>query len=662
MTRGKRLYITTAIDYVNSRPHIGTAYEKIGADVLNRYYRLQGWETHLQMGNDEHSTNVEKSAAKQGLAPLVYCGQMEQAFRQTWDQLTIQYDGFIRTTDTTHHDAVRGLFQQIHDRTAPDGSPNITKGKYTGWYCESCEAFYTEKDLVDTQCPLHKKAPKWVEEENYFFALSKYQDFLLKHITEHPEFILPAIRRNEIVRLIEDGLQDISISREGGSWGIHLPIDEGHTVYVWFDALINYITATGFQSDAKKFKHWWSDATIYHVIGKDITRFHCVIWPAMLQAAGLALPKTIFGHGFVYHRGERMSKTLGNVVDPLELVGKVGADPLRYFLLRENSFGSDGNFTWDHFIERYNGDLANGIGNLVSRTMGMIHQYSSGTVPKWDRGRKALADATAANGPLRAAMEAAPGDIAAALALEGSDINFHEALASIWKIVTAADRYINENKPWALQKSGETEKVSVVLACVTEAIAQITCLLTPFMPQTAQQIWTQMGYPGALGDVPSVLKKPLTIGKAHPLFPRLDTKENTMNETAQTSSKHQTASPVAGRQSPDTATPKQITIGDFAKVELRVGTITAAAPVEGADRLLTLQVDLGTEQRQLVAGIAQHYGVEALVGKQVCVVANLKPATLRGVESQGMVLCASGTEAVVLMSPLIPVPNGTQVK
>jgi methionyl-tRNA synthetase len=333
---------------------------------------MEGYEVHFQMGNDEHSVNVKKAADERGIAPKTYCDQMRHEFERIWKELSISYDGFIQTSDPRHEDGVKKLFSVITEKG------DIYKSHYEGWYCESCEAFLTEKDLVEGQCPSHKTKPKWLEEENYFFALSKYRDRLLEYINAHPEFIVPETRRNEIISLLKEGLEDISVSRASFPWGIPLPHDPTHVVYVWFDALMNYITAIGYGWDEGQFQKWWP-ADI-HVIGKDITRFHCVIWPAMLMSAGLALPKTVFGHGFISLKGEKMSKTLGNVVMPLDIVKIYGADPLRYYLLREGGFGRDGDFTWENFIKRYNGDLANGLGNLVSRTVGMALRYQEGKV------------------------------------------------------------------------------------------------------------------------------------------------------------------------------------------------------------------------------------------------------------------------------------------
>lgn len=662
----QRLYITCAIDYVNSRPHIGTAYEKIGADVMARWHRLRGWEVRLQLGNDEHSANVLKAARAQGLEPLAYCDRMEPAFRQTWDRLGIAYDGFIRTTAPAHATAVAAFFQLIEQRQAPDGSPNIYRGKYTGWYCDSCEAFYTEKDLDDKKCRVHGLPTQWVEEDNYFFALSKYTEALREHFHKHPQFILPTIRRNEILRLLDEGLQDISVSREGGTWGIPLPSDARHTVYVWFDALINYLTAIGFGADARQCTTWWKQAQVVHVIGKDITRFHCVIWPAMLMAAGLTLPDTVFGHGFVYHRGERMSKTLGNVVDPLTLAEQYGADPLRYFVLRENSFGRDGDFTWEHFIARYNGDLANGIGNLASRTIGMVHRYCQGRVPARDP-KVALVGQE----ELRALIGSVAERVSAILDLQHDDWDFHEALGAIWAAITAADKFINDNAPWNLHKQGDAVAVQAVLAEVTAAVRVITVLLSPFLPTTAEKLWGQFGYAAvhgplaeqALATVSGVkqcfpTKTTYVVAEPTALFPRIEDepKEQSMDTTTTTA----TATPAP----PETTAGliALIAIDEFAKIELRAATILQVERIAGADRLLKLQIDVGDHQRQIVAGIAQHYTPEELVGRQVCIVANLKPAKLRGIQSEGMLLAASGPDTVSILTPLKPVPNGSKIK
>ena len=635
----KKFYITTAIDYVNSLPHLGTAYEKIGADALARFMRREGHDVHFQMGNDEHSTNVYKAAQKKGQDPKAYCDEMRQRFESIWQMLEISYDGFIQTSEPRHHKAVQALFKKIYD------AGDIYKGHYEGWYCESCEAFYTEKDLVNGHCPHHQAKPKWLQEENYFFKLSRFQEPLLKLYDEHPEFILPEIRRNEIKRLVEAGLQDISVSRAGVPWGIPLPVDENEVVYVWFDALINYLTAV--DSPGKGFtKIWPADI---HVIGKDITRFHCVIWPAMLMSAGLKLPKTVFGHGFVYLKGEKMSKTLGNIITPLDIIPQYGADSLRYYLLAESSFGADGDFTWDGFINRYNADLANDLGNALNRTVGMAYKYQDGVVRR----------PQVKPSPEDKVLEKQFGDtlqtMRSAMDPQGGDIRTHQALASLWSLLGAVDKYIDQSAPWVLYKEGNTDRVNDVLYHVSAALRLAALLLDPFLPQTARTLWDRLGltklqeferitYPQLKWDD---LPKEFRLEQGDPLFPRIETKV----------SKGKKMEAVA-----ETKDDKKISIDDFAKVELRVAKILEAEKVEGADRLLKLQIDLGDEQRQLVAGIATSYTPEELVGKQIVVIANLKPAKIRGVESNGMLLAATGPDGAIILQPQTEVPLGSPVK
>ncbi len=649
----RKFYITTAIDYVNSLPHIGTAYEKIGADALARWHRMLGDEVHLQMGNDEHSVNVQRAAQDKGLTPKQYCDEMRLKFEEVWKKLDLSYDGFMQTSDPHHEQGVKKLFARVMEKG------DIYRARYEGWYCESCEAFLTEKDLEGGLCPNHKSEPKWLAEDNYFFALSKYTDRLRDHIKAHPEFILPDVRRNEIVSLLEEGLQDVSVSRSSFDWGVTLPDDPDHVVYVWFDALINYITAIGYGWDDKLFEKWWPADV--HVIGKDITRFHCVIWPAMLMSAGLPLPKTVFGHGFVYLKGEKMSKTLGNVVTPMDVIDRYGADPLRYYLLREGGFGRDGDFTWEHFIERYNGDLANGIGNLVSRTIGMASRYLDGRI----------APAEACDSELRQTCEALPKRVAAALDHATGEVEFHQALAAVWEVVAAADRHINDNKPWEMQKAGMTEQIARVLWEVASAIRTIAVMLHPFMPSTASRIWETMGL-GATGSLADqspapeahawgALEKPVKVKTGEGLFPRIEEKSKE-GEKAAEQKKPKPDKKQKRENKTEKGRPEMIEITDFGKIDLRVAEILEAEKVEGADKLLKLKVSLGEEERQIVAGIAQHYAPEELVGKHIVVVANLKPAKLRGIESQGMLLAASDEETVSILTPLKGVKVGSKVK
>ena len=632
----KKFYVTTAIDYVNSLPHIGTAYEKIGADAIARFQRMDGNQVHFQMGNDEHSANVKKEADRRGLPPKKYCDEMRTKFEEIWKSLEISYDDFIQTSEPRHHAAVKAFIGLMCEKSPSD----VFEKEYEGWYCESCEAFQTEKDLVDGKCPTHKTTPKWLKEKNYFFRLSNYREKLLKHYEDHPEFILPEIRKNEVVSFVRSELQDISISRASFPWGIPFPNDPSHVVYVWFDALINYLTAAGFGQAKRKagLPAWPADL---HVIGKDITRFHCVIWPAMLMSAKLDLPKTVFGHGFIFLKGEKMSKSLGNIVTPLDIVPKYGADALRYYLLRESSFGSDGDFTWDNFIKRYNSDLANDLGNLLNRTLGMATKYLDGSVAK--PGATAV---TAEDKGLKGMIEGVLEKVRVEMDYQKSgDINFHKALSAIWEVVGCADKYIDTCAPWKLAKENKTAEIRKVLYNVLDTVRNVAILVAPFIPGTSRKIWEQLGLKEfdkqsfknvAWGATPD-----LQVKEGKPIFPRieLEQKETKMEPT------------------------DLMDITDFQKIDLRVAEVKQAEKVEGADKLLKLQVEIGGEPRQIVAGIAQHYKPEELVGKKIVVVANLKPATIRGVESRGMLLAASNSDALSILTLDRPVvPSGAKVK
>jgi methionyl-tRNA synthetase len=477
----KKYYVTTAIDYVNARPHLGTAYEKIGADCLARFKRLAGYDTYFLMGTDEHSTNVEKEARRLGKDPQRYADEMAVEFETTWASLNISYDQFIRTSAPEHVAAVRHLFERIH------ANGYIYEGVYKGLYCVSCEEFVAEKDLVDGKCPRHLTQPEYIEEANYFFALSKFSDRLKTHILENPGFIQPEIRRNEILKVIEHGLEDVSVSRSGKRWGVPLPIAEDQVVYVWFDALINYISALGYgESPGEKYKRYWPADC--HIIGKDITRFHCLIWPAMLMAADIALPLCVFGHGFVYNRGEKMSKSIGNIVDPSDLAGFFGADALRYLLLKEIAFNRDGDFTVELFVTRYNAELANELGNLFSRTLSMTGRYRGGAVPPWTE--EAASDFGRLAGGVvedyRAAMEG---------------LAFDVGLQAMWRAVQAANRYVEEQKPWQLAKAGPERAADLdrCLRVLLEVLRLCSLLSVPFMPTKAAEMRAQLGLAANIG-------------------------------------------------------------------------------------------------------------------------------------------------------------------
>ncbi|MFN8178503.1 MAG: methionine--tRNA ligase [bacterium] len=662
----RKLYLTTAIDYVNSRPHLGTAYEKVAADCIARAHRRLGYDVLFVMGNDEHSTNVEKAARAEGLAPGEYCDRMESVFRDAWARLDISYDDFIRTTEPRHRAAVHEILRRVR------ANGWIHRDKYAGLYCDGCEAFYTEKDLVDGKCPNHGTVPRWVEEENWFFRLSAFAGRLLEHLDAHPEFVRPETRRNEIVAFLQAGLEDISISRAGVSWGIPFPDDPSHVVYVWFDALTNYLSAVGFGTDAERLAKWWP--ADLHVVGKDITRFHCIIWPAMLLAADLPLPRSVFGHGFIYHSGTKMSKSLGNIVNPLDVVERTGADALRYFLLREITWGKDGDFSWDAFIARTNADLANGLGNLVKRTTNMVGQFLGGKVPAGHG-----ADRTG----LRAAAEQTARDAAAAWeagALSG-------ALAVVWTLVRRADQVIQEEKPWVIASdAARGGELADVLAELLEAIRIVAELAEPAIPSKARAIRAQLGLPETSAPWSESCawdsRRAWSVIAGPPLFPRIDSADGGA-ETPPTAAKPKAqkapkvaAKPDAGAaESAAKATapkapagkapapvPSAIPIDRFRDVQLVVATVVAAERVEGASRLLQLRLDLGGgEERQVVAGIAEHFAPEELPGRQVIVVANLEPATIRGIRSQGMILVAQADGVMRLLSPAGPIAPGARV-
>jgi methionyl-tRNA synthetase len=639
-----RFYLTTAIDYVNSRPHLGTAYEKITADVIARYKRLCGFDTHFLMGNDEHSQNVYKRAQERGLDPTAYCDQMEQEFRAVWKQLDISFDDFIRTTEQRHRTAVQKLAQRCFE------NGDIYEGQYEGWYCVSCEAFKQEKDLIDGKCPLHPTlTPEWIREKNYFFRLSKYGDPLLEHFRKHPEFLQPEMRRNEMLRLLEGGLEDISVSRAGQLWGIPLPFAPENVVYVWFDALINYAAAVGYGSDEARFGTWWP--ADLHIVGKDITRFHTVVWPAMLMSAGLAVPKQVFGHGWVNFGGQRMSKSLGTSLDPSDVAQRFGPDPLRLYLVKEISYGGDGDFTWERYEERYNVDLANNLGNLVSRLAAMADKFRHLRLTPAGNGGRLAQVAESALTRYRTSMDA---------------YALHDGVAAAFQLVDAANEFIAETAPWALAKSeSDAGRLDAVLFEVAEAIRVAAVLLRPVMPGSAAEILRRVG------DTTPVDALRLDrngrwradgvreIARGAAMWPRVEEVrvqagvgvDVHVGPKKETSVQEEKGEPAAGQApqaeapaapAPVPAAPNQrISIDDFMKVELRVAKVLEAEAVPKSKKLLKLKVDTGSEQRTIVAGIAEAYQPEQLIGRTIVIVANLQPAKLMGIESNGMVLAGS---------------------
>ena len=645
-----KFYLTTAIDYVNSRPHLGTAYEKIAADVIARYKRLSGVDTRFMMGNDEHSQNVFQRARELSKEPLTFCDEMETAFREVWGRLDISFDDFIRTTESRHRTAVTTLVSRIAD------AGDIYEGFYEGWYCVSCEAFKQEKDLIDGNCPVHQKPPDWIKEKNYFFRLSRYQQRLRAHYDQHPEFLEPESRRNEILRLIEAGLEDISMSRTGQSWGIPLPSDPESVVYVWVDALINYASAVGYGVDDALFAKWWP--ADLHVIGKDITRFHCVVWPAMLMSAGLPLPGQVFGHGWVHWRGQKMSKSLGTVVDPLEAADRLGPDPLRFYLAKEIAFGQDGDFTWERFEDRYNVDLANNFGNLVSRVVSMVHRYRQGRliVPSREPGPLAR-KATEAVAAYREAMDS--------YALQ-------QGIEAALSLVDATNEYITTVEPWVVAKDpGREDELDRQLCDMAESVRIAATLLSPVMPSACREVLSRVGTLNGADELdlgrdgvwatPPGAERYLVKGPA--LWPRLEEGVLTMNE-------NDAQKPIQGKKEPISVVANlpeetRISIDQFFKVKLRVGRIVMAEAVPKSKKLLRLEVESGSGIRQIVSGIAKSYTPESLVGRHVVYVENLKPAKLMGIESNGMVLAATDADGeAVLIEPedVTRAPAGSEVK
>jgi len=669
-----KFYITTPIYYVNARPHIGHAYTTIACDAVARRQRMLGADTYFLTGTDEHGQKIERAAQTAGRTPQQLTDEVSAEFRALWDRMGITYNDFIRTTSDRHKRGVQELFRRIRD------NGYIYKGHYTGQYCVFDE-LYVDAVGPGAPCPECGRPTETVKEENYFFKLSAFADRLMQLYTGQPDFIRPETRRNEVMSFVRSGLRDLSISRSTFSWGIPVPDDPKHVIYVWLDALANYITALGYGSDDTTLydKYWPADL---QMIGKEIVRFHCVYWPAFLMAAGLPLPKGIMAHGWLLFEESKMSKSRGNIVRAETILDVLGADALRYFLLREVVFGQDGSFSFDALVQRYNADLANGLGNLASRTLTMIARYFRGEVPY-------PSAAVSQKAGDSAIAENARKVIAECNALF-EQYQFSRALEVAWGLVASVDKYIVENEPWTLGEKQDEEsrsRLATVLYTSAEALRIVTALAHPVIPDATSKIWTQLG----LGDIRRFplldltwgqLQLGIKLGSVEPVFPRADkgaVERMQSMEEQQRSGLSTTQAPPAGVEpgavptpvatptaaaSPSTPLPDgKISIDDFAKVELRVGQVKAAEKVKGADKLLRLEVDLGTEIRQVVAGIAESYSPELLIGRKVVIVANLAPRKLRGLESNGMIVAASpeGGKAV-LAGFLEDVPVGTRLK
>ncbi|WP_447973231.1 methionine--tRNA ligase [Nitrospira sp. Kam-Ns4a] len=641
--------MTTPIYYVNDVPHIGHAYTTIAADVLARFHRQQGHDVFFLTGVDEHGQKVQQAAAKVGIAPQTHCDRLAPKFQHLWKRLAISNDAFIRTTDAPHKAVVQRLLQALYDKQL------LYQADYTGWYCTFDERFWTEKDLAGGLCPDCQRPVERLIERNYFFRMSRYQDQLIKHLKDQPDFIRPESRRNEVLGFLQKPLEDLSISRPKArlSWGIELPFDPAYVTYVWFDALVNYLSALEYLAPASSFERYWP--ADLHLVGKDILTTHAVYWSTMLMALELPLPKCIFAHGWWTVSGEKMSKSRGNVVDPDAMVDEFGADAFRYFLLREVPFGHDGDFSREALVGRLNSDLANGLGNLLSRTLTMIERFAQGRIPAPDAAVETDLDWQLR----RAALEVRP-----ALDTHLSKLEFNRALEAIWSVVQLADQYIDKCAPWALAKRAEdAPRLRTVLYHAAETLRLLSLTLAPFIPQTAEAMARQLGLAWSAAGTAAWggLAPGTAIAKGAPLFPRIEAP--TAQPGGRPVSADQQAAAAQSQSGPPAspATP-QITIEDFQKVQLKVARVLAAERVPKSEKLLKLRVDLGGEQRQIVAGIGKRYEPEALVGRRIVVVANLKPAKLLGIESQGMVLAAGDQNVAGLVTILEDVEPGTTVK
>ncbi|HMH53085.1 MAG TPA: methionine--tRNA ligase [Candidatus Acidoferrum sp.] len=624
-------YLTTPIYYVNDRPHLGHAYTTILADTMARYHRLAGDDVWLLTGTDEHGDKIAQAAAKAGVTPQAMADQNSAVFRETWAALGIEYSDYIRTTEPRHKTIVQAILQQLWD------AGEIYLGRYGGQYCVGCERFYTEKEIVDGKCPDHQTPLTFIEEENYFFRMSKYQGWLIEYIESHPGFIRPERYRNEVLGFLRDPLQDLSISRPKSrlTWGIELPFDTNYVTYVWFDALINYVSALGGPGDPRFEKYW---PHVQHVTAKDIVKPHAIYWPCMLKAAGIPLYRRLNVHGYWTLGGHKISKSIGNLVEALALKEKYGNDAFRYFVLRDMVFGLDADFSEEALVGRLNADLANDLGNFVSRATTLLANFEGGRLP--ERG--------AAPSDLEEAWRKARGD----LAKEMDEFAFQRALASLWEFVGALNRYVDTTQPWALVKDpAKADRARTVLYELGQALHCLGIVLSPFVPDAAKRIRGALGQTGEprLADANwGGLAPGTTVQRLSGLFPRVGpTKETTSAESAKPSQ-------VDGAKS-------RIPISDFGKVELRVAEVLAAEALPKSKKLLKLTVSLGDEQRTIVAGIAEHYAPADLVGKKVVVVANLEPAKLMGVQSQGMLLAGSADGTLGVLTLDRDLPPGAKV-